>query len=219
MGSNERRERERQEIRDKIVDAARELFVQQGFEAVSMRKVAEKIEYSATAIYFHFADKEALLSAVCDRDFRLLQERFLQIATTVDPLERLRKTGAAYAEFAMDHPSSYRLMFMTPKPASLPGKSEIKKGDPSEDAYAFVRALAAEAIDKGCLSPELTDPELVAQTLWAGVHGLVSLRIAKPKESWMQFCPLKKAVRTMVDALLYGMAGKKYRKQAHHKEA
>ena len=67
MGVKERREREKSETRDKILDAARELFVTEGYEGVSMRKVADKIEYSPTAIYVHFADKEELFRELCHR--------------------------------------------------------------------------------------------------------------------------------------------------------
>ena len=65
MGVRERRDREREEIRTRILDAARELFATEGYEAVTMRRIADRIEYSATAIYFHFRDKEALLQELC----------------------------------------------------------------------------------------------------------------------------------------------------------
>ena len=72
MGIKERREREKAEIREKILDAARDLFVSEGYEAVSMRKIADRIEYSPTAIYLHFKDKEAVMRELCDLDFLAL---------------------------------------------------------------------------------------------------------------------------------------------------
>ena len=75
MGTAERRERERQELRVRILDAARELFAEQGYDAVTMREIADRIEYSPTAIYFHFKDKEALLRELCDTDFATLARR------------------------------------------------------------------------------------------------------------------------------------------------
>src|ERR1700683_4973661 len=100
----ERREREKQELRTKILDAARELFVTQGYDAVTMRKVAEKIEYSPTAIYLHFKDKDALVLELCRHDFRAFAARFLEVATIADPVERLRKAGWEYLAFASEHP-------------------------------------------------------------------------------------------------------------------
>src|SRR5215212_11892612 len=138
MGLKERREREREEVRTKILDAARELFVSEGYEAVTMRRIAERIEYSPTAIYFHFRDKDALLRELCDTDFRAFAEGFTVLARIADPVERLRASGYAYIDFGMNNPSHYRLMFMTPK--NLAAKdSAIAQGDPAEDAYAFLK--------------------------------------------------------------------------------
>ena len=92
MGPKERREREREEIRTRILDAARELFASEGVESVTMRRIADRIEYSPTAIYFHFRDKEALLAELCDCDFRAFAQEFFVIARLADPVERLRST-------------------------------------------------------------------------------------------------------------------------------
>ncbi len=80
MGTVERREREKQELRTRILDAARELFAELGYEAVTMRKIAERIEYSPTAIYFHFKDKDALMRELCEMDFSTLAQQFRTIA-------------------------------------------------------------------------------------------------------------------------------------------
>src|SRR5256885_12589944 len=118
MGSAQRRQREKESLREKILGTAREMFASEGVEAVSMRKIAGRIEYSATAIYQYFPDKDALLREICERDFAALAEAAVRVAREADPLARLRKLGRAYVEFALEHPSSYRLMFMTPKGAS-----------------------------------------------------------------------------------------------------
>ena len=80
MGITERREREKQEVRQRILDAARELFVKDGYEAVTMRKVADAIEYSPTALYLHFKDKESLMRELCHGDFLSLARAFQRIA-------------------------------------------------------------------------------------------------------------------------------------------
>src|SRR4051794_32343862 len=114
MGSADRRLRERQALREQILDAARALFATEGYEAVTMRRIAERIEYSPTAIYLHFADKEALVRELCAHDFAVFAAQFAKLARVADPLERLRKSGHAYVDFAVRHPHHYRLLFMTP---------------------------------------------------------------------------------------------------------
>lgn len=205
MGSKERREREKAELRDKILDAARELFVSEGFDAVSMRKLAERIEYSPTAIYLHFKDKESVMRAVCDADFLTLAKQFRKIARLADPVERLRAAGLAYAEFAFEHPNHYRLMFMTPHPPHAPEESEIQKGNPEEDAYAFLKATVADCIAAGRIRPELDDVELLAQVTWAGIHGVISLQIAKHNDDWIDWRPSDERVELMMDLLIRGL--------------
>src|SRR4051812_28565219 len=116
MGTQERRERERQELRTKILDAARGLFAAEGYDAVTMRKIAEKIEYSATAIYQHFADKDALVAELCRHDFRSFAAHFARAAVEPDPVLRLCASGRAYFDFAVEYPQHYRLMFMAARP-------------------------------------------------------------------------------------------------------
>ena len=96
MGVRERRERERTETREKILEAARSLFIEEGFDGVSMRKIADRIEYSPTAIYMHFADKEELFREICHEDFRKLAQSMAGLAQVSDPVERLRRLGSAY---------------------------------------------------------------------------------------------------------------------------
>src|SRR5438128_10785163 len=101
MGVMERKAREREELKQQILDAARELFVRDGYEAVSMRKIADVIEYSPTAIYVHFADKLALMRELCSHDFKSLARVFNDLATVTDPVERIRQTGHTYIRFAV----------------------------------------------------------------------------------------------------------------------
>src|SRR5688572_92572 len=105
MGPKERRQRERDDTRGRIMDAARELFVSEGYEGVSMRRIAEMVEYSPTAIYFHFKDKDALVRELCDCDFLALAEQFTGAAQIENPIERLKATGLAYAAFGIEHPN------------------------------------------------------------------------------------------------------------------
>lgn len=206
MGVKERREREKSETRDKILDAARELFVTEGFEGVSMRKVAEKIEYSPTAIYVHFADKQELFRELCHQDYARLAEVFQSSVMSTDPVERLKQIGAIYIDFGTRYPNHYKFMFMTPHPPQEPDEIDREMmGNPEMDAYAFLKWAVQQAIDAGCFAPEITDAEIVSQTLWAGVHGVISLEIAKGCDPWVDWRPLKDRAEMMLDMSLRGL--------------
>jgi AcrR family transcriptional regulator len=178
VGTRERRTRERQETREMILAAARDMFAEEGYDAVTMRAIAERVEYSPTALYHHFKNKQALLTELCERDFAALGRVFMgQVAATADPVERILAAGRTYVRFAIGHPSHYRFMFMTFFPR-IEGMAGIQD-DPERDAYAFLREACRQAIEQGRLRPELEDPDELAQVLWGAVHGLISLRLTK----------------------------------------
>lgn len=208
MGPKERRQRERDDTRGRILDAARDLFVSEGYDGVSMRRIAEKVEYSPTAIYFHFRDKETLIRELVDNDFLILAEQFAGVAQLGDPIERLKATGRAYADFGLAYPNHYRLMFMTPHGPIDPNDSRLQRGNPEEDAYAFLRAIVEDGIQKGRFRPEYHNPDLISQIVWSGVHGAVSLEIAKCNDAWVAWTPVRQRIETMIDVLVDGLARK-----------
>jgi AcrR family transcriptional regulator len=208
MGPKERRQREKDDTRQSILDAARELFVSEGYDGVSMRRIAEKIEYSPTAIYFHFKDKDTLIHALCDADFLALAEQFAGAARIPDPIERIKATGRAYAEFGLTHPNHYRLMFMTPHEMRL-SDSALDYGNPEEDSYAFLKSIVAEAIAQKRFRDEYGgDVELISQTLWAGLHGVISLEIAKHNDEWVEWATVERRLETMINVLVTGLVKK-----------
>ena len=206
MGVNERRAREKSETRDKILDAARELFVTKGYEGVSMRRVAEKIEYSPTAIYVHFSDKQQLFHELCQQDYARLAEVFQSSAMSSDPIERLKQIGNTYTEFGVRYPNHYKFMFMTPHPPQQPDEEDREiMGNPEVDAYAFLKWAVQQAIDAGRFREELQDAELISQTLWASVHGVIALHIAKGCDPWVDWRPLAQRAQLMLDVTLRGL--------------
>jgi AcrR family transcriptional regulator len=202
LGPKERREREREEIRTRILDAARELFVNEGVDSVTMRRIADRIEYSPTAIYFHFRDKDALLAELCDCDFRTFSQNFMSVGAIADPVERLRAAGRLYVEFGLQHPSHYRLMFMTPK---NPGSKSIDKGNPEEDAYAFLKAIIADLKAHDRLRPQYDDVDFAAQVVWSAIHGVVSLEIAKCTDEWVDWKPIAERAEGVIDMIERGV--------------
>ena len=202
MGVKERRQRERTEVREKILDAAREVFAAEGVEGVTMRALADAIEYSPPVIYAHFRDKEAIIRELCYRQIRELAKAFATFAH-MDPIERLRRVGYIYVDFAIDHPSHFRFMFLTAHP--LPDMDEAEKNDPQLHAYAFLRQAVQDAIVAGLFRPQYTDAEEVAQLCWASAHGLVALQNIKGADKWIEWRDARTNARRLVDVTLDGL--------------
>lgn len=200
MGTKERRERERLETRDKILEAAREMFATQGIEATTMRAIANRIEYTPTAIYHHFKDKDALIIELCHGDFAKLGRQFTQMERIEDPVERLRRIGMAYVEFAIHNPHHYQIMFMTRTPVH-----EHPEKNPEEDAYGFLLQTVQEGMAAGRFRPELTDAHELAQMTWSSVHGIISLQIAKCHDPWVDWRDLRTTAKAIIDALIRGI--------------
>lgn len=207
MTTKERRAREMQETREKILDAAREMFAEEGFDAVTMRAIAERIEYTPTAIYHHFKSKKALLAEICMHDFERLARHFNASIATRDPIGRILGSGEAYLEFAEKHPSQYRFMFMTVFPSVEFDEEYIEGhvGNPERDAYAFLRESCREAIAQGLVRPEIGDADQLAQILWSGVHGIISLHIVKGRESWIPWSELHGSALLAMRVMMRGV--------------
>ena len=206
MTSKNRRDRERDQTRGKIINAARLLFAAEGYEAVSMRRIADAIEYSPTAIYVHFKDKRDLFAAVCTEDFAALAGSVREIAAVADPVERIRQLGLAYCRFGLANPYHYRLMFMPPMELTQEvADARPEKGNPDADAWTMCRLAVQAAADAGLLQPAFRDVELAAQTFWAGMHGVVSLQIIKGPDAWVDWTPINQRIEAMTDALIRGI--------------
>jgi AcrR family transcriptional regulator len=204
MGTAERRERQRQTLREQILNAARELFTELGYEAVTMRKIAEKIEYSPTTIYLHFSDKRALVNELCSMDFLELGKRFHALEAEPNPIRRLKGIGTAFLLFARGWPNHYRMMFMTPHPPVAVEDRRIEKGNPEVDAWAFLKGTIAEAQQRGMLRTDLGGPEVLAQIFFAGTHGVAALHIAKANDPWIDWRPVDEIADCMFELLLRG---------------
>lgn len=205
MASVDRRAREKNETRERILAAARDLFVREGVEAVSMRKIADAIEYTPAAIYTHFADKHALMLALCDSDFGLLREAMGEAAREPDPVERLRRCGRAYIDFGFAHPHHYRFMFMTKFPAYDPKESPCEHGNPDEDAYALLLDTVRACIGQGRFREEYRDVHVVTQACWGAVHGIVSLYLTHGEDPWVNFVHARESAELLYSACIDGL--------------
>ena len=196
---------DREKLRTLILDAARSLFAERGIEAVSMREIAKKINYSATTLYHHFADKEALLQAVCDQDFLALAASMRRIMQIPDLTARIQAMFYGYAQFALQHPNHYRLMFMTPRTPCNLDMTQIQQGNTEQDAYAQLKSVVQEAFNASLFKADYNDPELLTQTLWASLHGVCSLEIALGHETWINWADLEARLSLMQRAIMRGL--------------
>jgi len=200
MGITERREREKEDVRRKILDAAHDLFEAHGYENVTMRAVADAIEYSPTTIYHHFANKDALVEALCFSDFEQLSAVMNQEPLPARPVDRIRALGRAYAAFGIANPNHYRFMFMTPGDWKNHANDE---GSPPARSYAVLRKAVADAMDQGFFRRD--DIDLVSQVLWSAIHGVVALWITFKPEQFPQVPPRPGLVDASIEATLHGL--------------
>jgi AcrR family transcriptional regulator len=199
MGSSERRARAKVALRQRILDAARELFVQEGYEAVSMRRIAARIEYSPTAIYLHFPDKQSILTALCDETFEKLSTRLAAHFTQVtDPLARLRDGLRLYVEFGLAHPHHYTVSFL------LKARDVRPEPTAGHRAFAFLQAAVAGAMATGAI--RTGDVATTSQSLWAACHGLVALLITLPPDRFA-FVPADRLIRHTIETHIAGLQG------------
>jgi AcrR family transcriptional regulator len=191
--SLERREREKAETRGLILAAARAMFTHEGYENTTMRAIANRIGYTATTIYHHFADKNALFLELCFSDFQAFGAALNRISQVADPVERIRLMGLGYVRFALENPEQFRFMFLTERPQF--DAEQAHADDPSSDAYRSLCRAVSDAMQAGRFRPEYTDPELLAQGFWSAVHGIATLYVAMPAEK-QDFVNLKGAEET-----------------------
>jgi AcrR family transcriptional regulator len=175
--SSERREREKQELRQAILAAAQELFFAHGYEGLSMRLVAEKIGYTPTTIYLYFEDKDDLLFAVMDQAYdRFTADLEGAYRSTDDPLARLRNLANAYIRFALQNQEAYQIIFMQRPDFLLKWKAGTKQ--PRAASLSILKDAVRQAQQAGVVSAG--DVDLQSDVFWAAVHGAASLAIAMP---------------------------------------
>jgi AcrR family transcriptional regulator len=177
VASSERREREKQELRQAILAAAQELFFAHGYEGLSMRLVAEKIGYTPTTIYLYFADKDDLLFAVMDQAYdRFTADLEAAYRSTDDPLTRLRNLAQAYIRFALQNQDAYQMIFMQRPDFLLKWKAGTKQ--PRAASLSILTEAIQQAQEVGVIRAGDVDQQ--SDILWAAVHGAASLAIAMP---------------------------------------
>lgn len=170
-------------LRQEILDAARELFVKEGYENVSMRRIAEKIEYSPTTIYLYFDDKASLLLAICEETFAKLAKKLEVISrANEDPVEALKEGCRAYIQFGLKYPNHYRVTFINPPDLGLGPEHFLAEDTMGMRAYNRLREVVEQCVKQGRLRE--SDVDALSQAIWASNHGITSLLITKPHFPW-----------------------------------
>lgn len=176
--SRRRRQQEKEDLRRRILDAAGALFLEHGYEGLSMRQIAERIGYSATTIYRYYEDKDDLLFAIVYEGFLRFGRQLTKAAqSSDDPRGRLAALGHAYIDFGLRHPVYYQLMFMQRFDFLFESRAEQKA--PMIDSFGVLREAVERAMQSGVLRQG--DPETTSTVIWAVVHGITSLAIANSK--------------------------------------
>ena len=201
MGVAERRAREKEELRQEILIAARELFVQEGFTNVSMRRIAEKIEYSPTTIYLYFQDKSGLLDCIVEERLQELcnQLEALDAEAPRDAVTCLRLGLRKYVDYWLDHPQDFRVAYMT----------DLRELEPDRPwrhqvlavaLFDSLRGKVRRCAESGFI--DAPDIELASQSIWAAVYGIISLLVMKPSFPWVD---RHKLIQSVIDSAIDGL--------------
>ncbi|MCP3137446.1 TetR/AcrR family transcriptional regulator [Pyxidicoccus xibeiensis] len=204
MGISERKERQRAELREQILRVARDMVMREGFDALSMRKLADAVEYAPATLYLHFENREAIARELCVRGFRDLLAALEPAATGEEPLARLSKLADAYVRFGLENPETYRLIFMEDAKLSTALFSDAPDAAGPRSFGVLVRVF--EDLKSTGRIAEAAEPWMLAEVLWAGLHGLVSLRLTC---TGFQGSPVDELTRVLVTTLVHGLPGLK----------
>lgn len=190
------------ERREEILDAAQSLFGQKGVHAVSTRQIAEIAGISQPALYAYFATKDDIAAELCVRAFAILGQRMAEARVGYTPTAaNFARCLRVYIDFGLDHPDAYRVAFMLEK--SVDGSFLEKTGDrpmlAGKEVFHVFAEMVAEFHARGETVSD--DPLAAAQVLWAGLHGLVALLIARPEFPWVD---REKLIATHVAMLARG---------------
>ena len=198
LGIRERREKEKIELKNKIITAAEELFAEDGYQNISMRKIADKIEYSLPTIYQFFKNKADILFHIYNKNNGRLLNIFSEIShEQCSNMEKLKRMSHAYVNFALENPNYYELVYMS---NVLRYEENLVYHDTDSSGFRTydillntIKCCKEQGNFKG------KDVEIISQCLWAGIHGLTSLFIAHTEFPWKD---KRQLIDNMINSLI-----------------
>jgi AcrR family transcriptional regulator len=200
VGITERKEKQKEEIRKMILKASMKLFINEGFEKVSIRKIANIIEYSPTTIYLYFKDKNEILFQLCEEGFIILEAHNKNLLEIKNPLVRLQKMGENYVGFGLQYPEYYDLMFIQNAPMDKLAQMNDGRWIHGDKALGLVRSIIKECMTQKIIKEG--DVDSVTMAVWGMVHGLVSITIRK---RFVKLVGPEKVVETMHQGITWMM--------------
>ncbi len=201
MGIAERKERQRESLRQEIIDAARDTLLTRGYAKLSMRGIAERIEYSPTTLYLYFKNKEDILyylsEEALERQFNVMNTAGSRKST---PVQRLRAVLRAYIDFGLAEPNRYKIVYMADVSQHVNVTRLLRQGGFADKVIQLTIHSIADVVKD---SKHTADPESLFQVLWAHCHGIVSLLIGRPAFPWIE---REKLIEKSLDASLTWIA-------------
>jgi AcrR family transcriptional regulator len=202
MGVQERKARHKKALREQILDAAREVFAKEGYESVSMRRIAEEIEYSPTTIYLYFKDKAELMHCLCEETFARLASIVERIVDEEpDPVVRLKRGMRAYVEFGLKNPDHYKVTFLIESEQIENPTEHHTQHKMGMKVYNFLKSAIQNCIAARKFRD--MDLETATQSLWAAIHGVTALLITDPQFPWVDRDQL---IDSVIDTMTAGFA-------------
>ncbi|MEM9888536.1 MAG: TetR/AcrR family transcriptional regulator [Bacteroidota bacterium] len=172
MSVKQRREREKEELRALILKEATQMFLKEGYENTSMRKIAKKIEYSVGTIYLYYKNKDELLYAVQGVAFDHFLNYMKPLMDVTNPVERLRKMGEIYLFFSLQNPDYYDLMFVIESPMNA--VKEHESWSRGEQLFSILKTTVQACVDQGHAQEK--NVNALSFMIWSAMHGMVTLK-------------------------------------------
>jgi AcrR family transcriptional regulator len=206
MGVAERRAREKEAVRSKILEAAGQLFIEEGVENVSIRKIAERAEYSPATLYLYFRDKDELLASLCTTTFQELTTRMEELRDRgLTAIDELRQGMRCYIEFGLEHPNHYLITFNQRIPDRDPNEVPSFQEAASAGNVAFdgLRQCVRRCMDSGDIPAG--DVETAAQIAWMFMHGIASLLITAYPDPHFPWVPKDHLIENGINTIVAGL--------------
>lgn len=201
MGVLERKQREKQLLKSRIIDTATKMFIKKGFESTSIRKIANEIEYSPATIYLYFENKDELFTTIQENAFQKFYEKLNEFNFIKDPMGRLRSLATSYVSFAIENPGLYNLMFVLASPLNnLESKKDWKHG---KEFFTLLKSHISACNEKNLIRKVV--PEEGAMMFWSFIHGLSTLYINQRLSFYGNKEWLQEQIKTVIDKMLETM--------------
>lgn len=186
------------DLRDRLLDSARKILLEEGQRNFSLRKIARETGVSATSIYLHFESKDHLIHVLMEESIERLNNRLEEsISASQDPLEKLNTLARVYVEFALEHPKEYRIIYtVSSDQMSRYPKEKFRK---ARRGYEIVTEVLEEGVRKNLLDEDR--PRLAAYTFWAQLHGVMSVVLTKRLDNRLN---RQEFIEQAIDHIIHG---------------